>query len=401
MNNHFFQTEKKVKIKLARDLVKHLKRGNPWIFKDALVEIPKNATGSLATLIDRNNDIVAKGFFDEGINLCFRKIALQHEKMNDELIIERLDLALKLRLGLFNEHLNAMRLINGEGDELPGIVVDLYHDIAVLKLDGEGSNLFWNKSAIAEYFKKQKYFKVRDFYFKKKNKDSEKGELLFGIGTDLKHKVFTEYDAKFITNIIDGAKTGFFLDQRENRKIIKSVARDLDVLNLFSYTGGFSIQAGLGGAKKVTSVDIAPEAIKLTEEIWSLNQINGEHIGVCADVFKFLADKKAAKIQWDLVITDPPSFAPNHDSREKAMAAYLEIYANSILLTKTHGLFAASSCTGHLSMEEFLDITKEAFSRAKRRGKVVVLSGQPQDHPFPLNLPQARYLKFALFQVFE
>jgi 23S rRNA (cytosine1962-C5)-methyltransferase len=203
----------------------------------------------------------------------------------------------------------------------------------------------------------------------------------------------------FASNIRDAAKTGFFLDQRDNRKLIRGFSKGLDVLNLFSYTGGFSIFAAAGGAKSVTSVDIGKAVIEAVKRNFELNNLPTNHQDIATDAFEFVEKEIQAKHKYGLVITDPPSFAPNEKSVPQATVAYTKIYSNSIRLVEENGLFIASSCSSHISTEAFLDITREAFSKANRRGTLIQLGAQPVDHPYPLAMSELRYLKFALFRV--
>lgn len=173
-------------------------------------------------------------------------------------------------------------------------------------------------------------------------------------------------------------------------------------MNLFGYTGGFSIYAGLGGSNLVTTVDIAPEAIKAANKNWLLNNLNpSNHEGITIDAFEFVKNAQAKKQTWDIVITDPPSFAPNAKSVENAKKAYIDIFSDSLKLVKHGGYFAASSCSGHIGTDLFLELCQEALSKSQRRGKVLLINGQPEDHPFPLALPELRYLKFVYMQVFK
>ena len=170
-------------------------------------------------------------------------------------------------------------------------------------------------------------------------------------------------------------------------------------MNLFSYTGGFSVFAAAGGAKSITSVDIAKVAIEAVKRNFELNNFKTEHRDIAVDAFEFVEQEIAKKSKYGLVITDPPSFAPNAKSVGAATAAYTKIFANSIKLVSENGLFAASSCSSHISTEAFLEICSEAFSKSNRRGTLIHLGAQPIDHPYPLAMTELRYLKFALFRV--
>ena len=397
----FVNIDKPLRLKLTRDLTKHIKRGNPWIFSDAVTKL-KAPEGSYAILMSHKNEPLAHGYYSPNINLAFRILNLGDKKFNEHEVETRLKRALENKKHLLTSDNKCMRLLNGEGDDLPGVVADYYDGVIVLKLDGTASEAFWIKEDFAEFFMQQKVLPVKCVYFKRKNREEEKGFILAGECENLTDLQFLEHGVKFRTNIIDAAKTGFFLDQRENRNFIRSVAKDKTLLNLFGYTGGFSVYAGLGGASKVTTVDIAPNAIKGAEINWQINHLSPEmHDALCEDAFEFVANAYKEKKLWDIVITDPPSFAPNQKAVETAREAYTKIFADSLRLVKDKGFFAASSCSGHISFEEFLEIVQEALSKSRRRGKVLLVKGQPEDHPFPFALPEMRYLKFVYLQVFQ
>lgn len=397
----YFTSEKPLRLKLTRDLTKHLKRGNPWVFSDAIEKI-KAPEGSYAILTGHKNEILAHGFYSPNINLSFRVLNLGDKKFNDFEVEKRLLRAIENKKHLLTHENKCFRLLNGEGDELPGVVADYYDKVLVLKLDGQASEAFWNKEGLSDFLFNQKELPVECVYFKRKNKEEEKGMILAGHCEDLTSLEVLEHGVKFRTNIIDAAKTGLFLDQRENRNFIRSVAKDKTLLNLFGYTGGFSVYAGLGGASKVTTVDLAPNAIKGSELNWEINFLSPEkHEAICDDAFSFVTEAYKEKKRWDIVITDPPSFAPNQKAVQAARDAYIKVFADSVRLVKDGGYFAASSCSGHISFEVFLEIVQEALSKSKRRGKVLLIKGQPEDHPFPFALPEMRYLKFVYLQVFE
>lgn len=397
----YFSLEKALRLKMTRDLTKHIKRGNPWVFSDA-VEKLKAPEGSYAILVSHKNEVLAHGFYSPSINLAFRVLNLGDKKFNDAEVESRLKRAISNKKHLITVENKCLRLLNGEGDELPGIVADYYNGVLVLKLDGAAAEAFWKKEAFAHFFMEQTEIPVSCVYFKRKNKEEEKGLILAGENESLHDWEFLENNVKFRTNIIDAAKTGFFLDQRENRQFIRTISKDKTLLNLFGYTGGFSVYAGLGGATKVTTVDIAPNAIKASDLNWEINLLSAEkHEGICADAFEFVAEAQKEKKLWDIVITDPPSFAPNQKAVESAKEAYAKVFADSLKLVKDKGYFAASSCSGHINFELFLEIVQDALSRSKRRGKVLLIKGQPEDHPFPFALPEMRYLKFVYLQVFK
>ena len=397
----YFSFDKSQRLKLTRDLTKHIKRGNPWVFSDAIEKV-KVAEGSYGILMSHKNEVLAHGFYSPSINLAFRVLNIGDKKFTDTEVVARMSRALKNKKHLLTLENKCFRIFNGEGDELPGVVADYYAGVVVLKLDGTAAEAFWNKEQIANYFMEQNVIPVKCVYYKRKNKEEDKGVILAGECHNLTDLEFLENGVKFRTNIIDAAKTGFFLDQRENRNFIRTIAKEKTLLNLFGYTGGFSVYAGLGGATKVTTVDIAPQAIKASELNWEINLLASEmHEAICTDAFEFVKEANEQKKLWDIVIADPPSFAPNQKSVETAKDAYTKIFADSLRLVKDGGFFAASSCSGHINTEMFLDLVQDALSNSKRRGKVLLVKGQPEDHPYPLALPEMRYLKFVYLQVFK
>ncbi|MEN0060038.1 MAG: class I SAM-dependent rRNA methyltransferase, partial [Bdellovibrio sp.] len=291
---------------------------------------------------------------------------------------------------------NSFRLINGEGDGFPGLIVDIYNDTAVIKHDHAIMEKIWNAPEIAKEIQTALPH-ISCVYLKRRNDVDEKGVNI--IGTLASEVQFLENGVLFASNIRDAAKTGFFLDQRDNRKMIQHFSQGKTVLNLFSYTGGFSIFAAKGGAKEVTSVDIAKVAIQAVQRNFEINSLRTLHHDIAADAFEYLEKQIVEKKKYDLVITDPPSFAPNEKSVEQAKAAYVKVFSNSIKLVQSEGLFAASSCSSHISSTDFMNICQEAFSRARKKATLVYSGGQPVDHPYPLAMEELRYLKFALFRL--
>lgn len=395
--------EKLPSIHLTRDIRKYLKRGHRWAFANCFNESEKISSGLYALYLKK--ELIGLGVVQADTQLRFRLFCLSDEpyfRKNSaaktfELWSERQwKNAVKIRQSFNPDHTNSFRLLNGEGDGVPGLVIDVYNNVAVIKHDHPVMEKIWNAKALAEKIQSE-FPAVTCVYLKRKNAESEKGVNI--VGTLPEETVFKENGMLFTSNIRDAAKTGFFLDQRDNRNLIRGFSRGLDVLNLFSYTGGFSIFAAAGGAKSVTSVDIGKAAIAVVGQNFKLNKLGTEHRDVATDAFEFVEQEIARKAKYGLVITDPPSFAPNAKSVEAASAAYTKIFSNSIKLVEENGLFAASSCSSHISTEAFLQITSEAFSKANKRGTLIHLGAQPVDHPYPLAMSELKYLKFALFRV--
>lgn len=388
-------------ITLIRDVNKHLLRGHRWIFADCF---DGKATTGLA-LLKLRNDILAIGLVQADTQLRFRLLCLTEEpffRMNNipQSLLNwsenQFNKAIELRASFRSNDTNSFRLINGEGDGLPGLIIDIYDHTAVIKHDHPVCEQFYNHQGIALKLTSVMPF-IKNVYYKKRNDLEIKGVDILG---SLQPEVlFKENGASFASNIRDAAKTGFFLDQRDNRKLIGQFSKGKSVLNLFSYTGGFSIFAALGGAIDVTSVDIAKAAIVAAERNFEVNKLETKHTAIAADAFLYIDEQIKNKQKWDLVITDPPSFAPNQKAVETATAAYTKVFSNSLKLVKNNGMFAASSCSSHISSDMFLDICREAFSKTRKKGTLVYFGGQPFDHPYPLAMDELRYLKFALFRL--
>lgn len=388
-----------IKLRLARDLVRTLKRGHPWVYAEALRQLPSASPGAQAILLDnKKGREVAKGFYDAKSKLAFRVCSVEPDEALDNIWAEgRLRRALRLRQLLFDGQTTGFRLFNGEGDGLPGLICDIYGDTAVFQLDGPGPVGFWKIEGIASWV--TQILSLQRVYLRTQARREGDSRMLKGETPD-SPVPFLENGIQFTVDIVQGQKTGFFLDQRENRQSIKNVARDRQVLNVFGYTGSFSVYAGLGGATEVTTVDVAAPALKAAEDHWRLNGLPPDkHLSVKADAFEFLAEAAQKRKNWELVVVDPPSFAPSREAVDKAITAYQNLIAAAAAVTTSDGLLAAASCSSHIDLPTFLNICEEAISKARRRATLLRVNGQPPDHPTPLPLPEFRYLKFILMRV--
>jgi 23S rRNA (cytosine1962-C5)-methyltransferase len=390
-------------IQLNRDLTKLLKRGHRWVFANAFDEKLKVNSG--LAFLRYKDELLGIGICQADTQLRFRLLCLADEpffkKNNAPKTLEtwanlQWVKAIQLRQSFDLSQTNSFRLINGEGDGFPGLVIDVYGNTAVIKHDHPLMESIWRRDELARRLLVQ-YPQIECVYLKRKNDDAVKGENV--VGQLAAETIFKENGLLFASNIRDAAKTGFFLDQRDNRIYLKSFAKDRSVLNLFSYTGGFSVFAGAGGARSVTSVDVAKVAIESVKRNFELNGLGTKTRDIAGDAFAYVDQEIKAKTKFDMVVTDPPSFAPNEKSVPQATAAYIKIFSDSLRLVGPNGMFAASSCSSHISTAAFMDILREAFSKARMRGTLVHMGGQPSDHPFPLAMEELRYLKFALFRV--
>ena len=385
-----------VRLKLVRDRTRMLKQGWPWVYRDWLAETPDAAAGRRVVLHDKDNAIVGFGMYDPAGPIAVRVIAAG-ERLNDELIRTRLDAALALRESLFDERTTGYRLIAGEGDGLPGLTCDRYADHAVLKLDGDAPAGFWNVDAIADWLGER--LGIAKVFLKYRSDAPTRGRAVRGDVPDAPVQ-FLENGVTFQADLVQGQKTGFFFDQRENRARIGDLARGRTVLNLFAYTGGFSVYAGVGGASDVTSVDLAKPAMEEADRNWALNDLPAsQHRAIAADAFEFLDTSRAEKKTRELIVVDPPSFAPAERHVTKATASYQKLFSAALSVLALGGTIALSSCSSHISQAMFFEICEAAVSKSRRQATVLGVHGQPADHPFPLVCRELQYLKFVLLRV--
>lgn len=388
-----------VVLRLGRDLVRMIKRGHPWVYAEALRELPRAPAGASAVLLDnKKGREIARGYYDPGCPLAFRACTAEDRVRLDDRWAERqFTRALDLRRRSFGPSTTGYRILNGEGDEVPGLIVDRYGDIGVLQVDGAGPAGFWDIDGIAEWLLRECGLKGIDF--KPRDRQSESRRLAGELPQE-GMAAFLENSLRFTADFRRGQKTGFFLDQRDNRDLIRCQAEGRSVVNIFGYTGGFSVAAGVGGASHVTTVDLAAPAIAAAATHWTLNDLPADrHEGVAADAFAFLEEAAGARRTWDIVIIDPPSFAPSEAAVPRALASYGKLLTDAARCTADGGLLAASSCSSHVGETAFLEVCEESVSAARRRATIVSITSQPIDHPYPLVFSEFRYLKFILLRL--
>ncbi|RMF05915.1 MAG: class I SAM-dependent rRNA methyltransferase, partial [Chloroflexi bacterium] len=274
---------KPITLRLARNLTRNIKRGHPWVFADALRDCPPAPPGTHAILLDNKKGApIARGFYSGTGPLAFRVCTTQPDQpLSNEWAERRMTRALGLRQMLFGSETTGYRLFNGEGDGLPGLVCDVYGDSAVIQLDGTAPTAFWNATAIGRWVAHQ--LNLRRVYQKAQSRKVGGSRALVG-SVPAAPVPFLENGVHFTVDLVHGQKTGFFLDQRDNRQQIGRIAAGLDTLNVFGYTGGFSVMAGLGGAPHVTTVDLAGPALRAADHHWQLNHLPAErHQSIKAD----------------------------------------------------------------------------------------------------------------------
>ncbi len=380
-----------LQLKLKRErsiLLKH-----PWIFSGGLERKPKANEGDIVEVRSHGNEILGYGFYSEKSQISCRmfdwqKKASEFEK--SDYWADKIKHALALRKAILPGGTNAYRLLHAEGDFLPGIIADVYADVVVLQILVRG--IEQRKDLIIEAFRRNGF---ENLYLKTKASSQNIEEIsstsgwLAGSGEGKVEVI--ENDLKFKVDFADGQKTGFFIDQRENRNLLKSYSKDKKVLNTFCYTGGFSVFALSGGATEVDSVDISSEAVKLTEENVRLNFPDAIHKGVAVDCFDYLKDMP--ENEYDIIVLDPPAFAKNARAVDNAARGYKQINMRAFKKIKPGGMLFTFSCSQNISKDLFQKIIFGAAADVGRNVRIIHQLHQPADHPVNLYHPEGEYLK--------
>jgi 23S rRNA (cytosine1962-C5)-methyltransferase len=383
-------------LKLPAFLEGELSRGHPWVYRDHVPPKFRARQGSFV----RVSAGAFNGFalWDEESPIALR--VYSRVRVPDAAWVrERVRAAKELRSFCFGPETNAYRLLFGEGDGLPGITADIYGRYAALVTyaDSVDTLVPWVVSAL------QQEFELDGVVRRRRRADSEGEARTEALVGELPEPfVVVENGMKLEVDLVAGQKTGLFLDHRDNRATIRRLAPGRRVLNLFSYTGAFSLSAVLGGATRVVSVDSAAPASEAARRNFALNGIDPkEHDFVARDAFEYLEECERRGRRFDLVIADPPSFAGGRQQLRRALRAYTRLHALCLRVTEPGGLYAAASCTAQVSPEAFRTTLSDAAERAKVDLFLVHDAGHAFDHPIRAAHPEGRYLKFMVGRALE
>ena len=377
--------------RLTKPLRARIRAGHPWIYDRALAATPRDvAAGDVVTIVD-DEGVVATAFADPGSPIRARVLELVPDVAIDGAWVEGRVAAAAARRARdpLLVGCSGRRLVHGEGDGCPGLVVDAYADTAVIVFDGAAAAAFWRPQLprVLAGLERGGYA-ITHAWLRGERRDRGPGEAVRGAPPA--EIVINEDEARFVVDVRAGQKTGFFLDQRENRRTVRRHAAGATVLNLFAYTGGFSLHAALGGAAGVTSVDLAGPAMAALERNVVLSGLAPQET-VVADVFDFL---DSARRRWDLVIVDPPSFAPSERARPAALQAYRRLARAALAVVEPTGRFALASCSSHVTEADLLDLVTGIGPLRMR-----LSAGAASDHPVVPAFPEGRYLKFLMFDL--
>jgi 23S rRNA (cytosine1962-C5)-methyltransferase len=377
------------KVALRKDLSRTLRQGHPWVFRDAIANGPGGLSpGALVVVVDKQDREVAFGYWDAHSPIAIRILDLGPIEDKAALVRRRLQAALAMRRARLDlGTTNAFRWVHGEADRLPGIHVDVYADVVSLRYDGQGSRAFY-EDLPALLASATLDFPVRKVIDREaRTQHAEEVEVV-------------ENGVRFIVDVGRGQKGGLFLDQRENRIAIAKQAQGKSVLNLFGYTGGFSVHAACAGATSTDTVDIARPAIAAARRNFECNHLDLAHARFHAgDVFDFLEGAISRHEAWDIVVSDPPSFAPSKTSVAAARRTYLRLHRLAAQVVSPGGLLCAASCSSHLPRSDFLTLVKTGVHQAGRRFALESYTGAGLDHPTLPVFPEGDYLKCALGKV--
>ncbi len=385
-----------IKTRLRKPLERSVRSGHPWLYREAL-EPFEAEPGSVVTVLDDRKRVLCRGLADSG-PIAVRVFTTRDEPLDARLLGERIESAFALRARVVPPETNAYRLLHGEGDRLPGVVCDRYASCAVLKLDGDAA-CSWRHELVEALRAPLAALGVDALLVREGKKHDQHVELAFG-AAPAEEIVVYERGMRLCASLWHGQKTGLFLDHRESRYRVRGLSEGARVLNLYGYTGGFSIAAGLGGAQRVTTVDIAAPALALAERSWAENALLAElHQTRSADVPEVLAELTAMRARFDLIVADPPSFAPNAKAKPAALASYGKLHAACLGLLEPGGVYVAASCSSHVTADDFDATLREGARTARKVLQVLERSGAPGDHPRLLAFPEGDYLKVVVTRV--
>ena len=388
-------------IQLRHGKAESLKRFHPWIFSGAIQRMPDNLTeGQIVRVIDHKGDFLAIGHYQIG-SIAIRVLSFVERKIDNEFWKERLSEAFNMRcsIGLVErEDNNTLRLVHGEGDQLPGLIIDLYGKTAVMQAHSVGMHLY-RKEIAAALIDVCKGI-IENVYYKSETTLPFKADLHekdgFIIGGN-EDNIAIEYGLKFHIDWLRGQKTGFFIDQRENRKLLEQYSMGKNVLNMFCYTGGFSVYALRGGATRVTSVDSSAKAIDLTQANAELNfPGDSRHDAYAEDAFKFL---ERAGDDYELIVLDPPAFAKHKGALRNALKGYTRLNAIAISKIRKGGIIFTFSCSQAVNKDQFRLAVFTAAAQAGRHVRILHQLHQPADHPINIYHPEGEYLKGLVLEV--
>ena len=399
---------KKIQLRKGKD--ESLRRFHPWVFSGAIQHMEEGIQeGELVRVVTFEGDFIAVGHYQQG-SIAVRVLTFSDVEIDREFWYSRLRSALQMRLDIGiadNPRNNTYRLVHGEGDHLPGLIIDVYGKTAVMQAHSIGMHLM--RKEIAKVLVEVMDARIAHIYYKSETTlpfmtEEDMNGFLYGGSDD---NIALENGLKFSVDWLRGQKTGFFVDQRENRSLLEQYAKGKRVLNMFCYTGGFSFYAMRGGAELVHSVDSSGKAIALTKENVSLNfPGDARHEAYCEDAFKFLegigkptTDSQQPSVSYNLIILDPPAFAKHRGALHNALKGYTRLNQKAFEKIEKGGILFTFSCSQVVTKDHFRNAVFTAAALAKRKVRILHQLHQPADHPVNIYHPEGEYLKGLVLYV--
>ena len=393
------------RVELRKRLERTIRGGHPWVYRDALAEAPRLRDGAVVQLTTRNGSALAVGFWDTRSPIAVRVLAAGALAAAPRALVDdRIAAALARRMAFIDRRqTDAFRWIHGEADGLPGVHVDVYGQAASVRCDGEGARAFYLDLPERLHATAAKAGLALRTVVERRARDdgadapgAARAAVAWGAAPagDLEVR---ENGLRFGVDLLRGQKGGLFLDQRDNRALVRTLASGRRVLNLFAYTGGFSIYAAAGGARATVTVDAAAPAIAAARRNFERNRLpTGDARFVSGDAFAFLEQAARDGERFDLVISDPPSFAPSRRALAAGLRAYQRLHRLCAAVTAPGGTLCAASCSSHVDRKAFLATVRDGARDAGRRFELQELHGAAPDHPVVPQFPEGDYLKFAV-----
>ncbi len=400
----FYYLYSMVEIKLKKGKEKAVLQRHPWVFSGALEKVKGNPeNGEVVKVVSANNDFLAYGYFNNQSRVAVRLLEWDESKdINEDWYAQKINTALASRAHLLsNKETNAYRLIFSEADFLPGLIVDKYADFLSVQILSTGIESAKTTiiDILCKALKPKGIFDRSDATARTHEGITAENGLLWG-EAPAEFIAVKENGINYHINIAEGQKSGFYCDQRDNRRILAEYAKGKSVLDCFSYSGGFSLNTFKSGAKEVTSVDSSALAIETLKQNIELNKFNSKnHIAIQSDVNKQLRVFKEDGKKFDIIILDPPKYAPSRSALDRAARAYKDLNRLGLLLLESGGLLATFSCSGAVDIETFKQIIAWAALDAGKEVQVIKQFSQPEDHPVRLSFPEGEYLKGLLVKV--
>lgn len=394
------------KISVTKKQENSIKNGHPWIYEDEITQIDEDIpNGSIVDVFGKKNNYLGSGFYSEKSKIRVRLLGNNaNEKYDDNFFIRKVKYALQYRKDVMNDDFSACRLIHGESDGLPGLTVDRYNNLLVSEVDSFGTELHKDVIYNALLTQLKEMGETIDGIYERNEGELRKKEGLTQYkgwyGDNHPNSVITQFienGIQYEVDVENGQKTGFFLDQKYNRRQVAKLSKGKNVLDCCTHTGSFALNAAKGGAKSVLAMDISELALEMAK-------VNAErnHLDLSfrqGDVFEVLKDLKKEHAQFDFIILDPPAFTKSRTTFHNARKGYQEINRDAMRLLPRGGYLASASCSHFMPKEEYVEMLKDAAKEAGVSIRIIEQRGAAPDHPVNPCIPETEYLKFFLLQI--